>query len=82
METASQETEGAGINNSQDQILSLVKTTEDPEKKWEYVINYFETLNAKITKLDTENEELRAGLASANGKISYLENQKERSKQR
>ena len=76
-----EETKGAtGINISQDQMLNLFKTIEDPEKKWDCVINHLELLNAKVNKLDLENEELRNGLASANGKLMFLENQLDRVK--
>ena len=58
-------------------ILSMITMDPptDPDERWQFVVNQFESLQKEINRLQIENTELKAGLASANGKISYLENQ-------
>ena len=54
----------------------------DDDQKWDFVINHINLLSTKISALQTENENLHASVSSANGKITYLENQLEKIKNR
>ena len=74
-------TKDAGKFNSQVHVTNLVKLSEtmtnadlptDAEEKWQFVVNHLQTLQKEVSRLQAENNELKMGLASANGKIAYL----------
>ena len=77
----------AGTTLSQVKPVDLVKTPEetnysgitvlpsDPEERWNHVQKYLQSLDSEVKKLRAENSELKSGLATATGKIQYLENQ-------
>ena len=81
-----------GKSNNQVHVTNLVKSSEstvpmvnidpptDPNERWQFVLNHFDALQKEISRLHTENTELKTGLASANGKIAYRENQIEKVK--
>ena len=54
---------------SSDSIVSMINTDPptDPDERWQFVLNQFESLQKEISRLQVENTELKAGLASANG---------------
>ena len=86
-------TQRTGTINSQVPVTDLVKLDKqnllqctnhltDPEERWQYILSHLESLNTEITRLNEQNMNLKDGLASANGKICYLENQIEKAKQK
>ena len=62
---------------------SIMKTAEltklIDKEKWQYLVKH---LNDKVLELQAENGEVKALMATANGKITFLENQVERAKEK
>ena len=51
-----------------------------PEERWHYVLKHLESLKQEVNSLRAENIQLKSGLASANGKIAFLEGRLEKNK--
>ena len=82
-----------GTNYSQMQETNIVKSIQDflsddssppnnSGERWQFVLNSLDKLTREIGALKTDNLNLKSGLASANGKIAFLENQVERAKKK
>ena len=52
------------------------------EEKWQYLVKHLNLLSDRVLELQAENGELKASMATANGKIAFLENQVEKAKEK
>ena len=50
------------------------------EEKWDFIVQHFNKMCNEITEMRAENEDLKASIATANGKVAFLENQVEKAK--
>ena len=53
---------------------------KDDNQKWDCIIHHIKYLNEKISDLQTENTALKTSIATANGKITFLEKQIDKTK--
>ena len=60
--------------------LPKIPVKQSDDERWKQVISHVNTLNEEIRKLRAENGDLKASIATANGKIVYLENRMEKAK--
>ena len=65
-------------------MLALLQTGEihnlNSVEKWHHVMTHLSLLSEQVSELQSENKDLRASIATANGKIAFLENQVEKAK--
>ena len=66
-----------------DSIMETVKLAKlKDEEKWQYLVKHLNLLSKKVHELQVENGKLKASMATANGKIAFLENQVEKAKEK
>ena len=73
--------------NSVGPQLPISKLTDDfmqlsDEQKWQQMQTHFNALSVEIARLYNENNDLKASIATANGKIQFLENKVEKAKEK
>ena len=68
------------MQNSIMETEEIVKLKD--KEKWQYLVKHLNLLSDRVLELQAENDELKASMATANGKIAFLENQVEKAREK